>query len=357
MAHSIQDVNIRRIGPLISPGELHARLPVSERALRTISEGRDSVRQILAGKDSRFLAIVGPCSIHDEAAATEYAERLAELGKDVAEQVLVVMRVYFEKPRTTVGWKGLIYDPALDGSFDMETGLTSARRLLLHLAELGLPAATEFLDPIVPQYIADLVSWAAIGARTTESQTHRQMASGLSMPVGFKNGTDGNSQIAIDAMVSARSPHGFLGIDAGGRTCIVETTGNHAGHLVLRGGTGGSNYEAVFMAEVQQSLRDAGLPPQLMVDCSHANSDKDHTRQSIALRDVIKQRVGGNANVVGVMVESHLHPGKQALTEDRSKLTYGVSVTDACIGWDETELLLREAHAALRQGGELVNSN
>ena len=352
MTHSVHDVNIRRIGPLIAPNDLRTRLPMTDKALQTVTEGRESIKRILAGEDSRFLAIVGPCSIHDEGAATEYAERLAELAKEVTEQV----RVYFEKPRTTVGWKGLIHDPALDGSFDMETGLTAARRLLLHLGELGLPAATEFLDPIVPQYIADLVSWAAIGARTTESQTHRQMASGLSMPVGFKNGTDGNSQIAIDAMVSARSPHGFLGIDAEGRTCIVETTGNLAGHLVLRGGTGGSNYDAAFMAEVQQSLRDAELPPQLMVDCSHANSDKDHTRQAIALRDVVQQRIAGNADIVGVMVESHLHPGKQALSGDPSKLRYGVSITDACIGWDETAELLREAHAALRQTGELVNS-
>ena len=356
MTHSIRDVNVRRIRPLVSPNELHQRLPASETAIRTASEGREAIRRVLTGEDSRFLVIVGPCSIHDEAAANEYAERLSTLAKELADRLLIVMRVYFEKPRTTVGWKGLIYDPHLDGSFEMEAGLTAARKLLLRMAELGLPAATEFLDPIVPQYLADLVSWVAIGARTTESQTHRQMASGLSMPVGFKNGTDGNSQIAIDAMLSARSPHGFLGIDAEGRTCIVETTGNPHGHLVLRGGTGGANYEASTVEEVQRQLRSAGVPAQLMVDCSHANSDKDHTRQAIALRDVVGQRAAGNSDIAGVMVESHLFPGRQALGDDPSKLAYGVSITDACIGWDETSELLTEAHAALPSSEELVGT-
>ena len=258
------------------------------------------------------------------------------------------MLFYFEKPRTFVGWKGLVYDPHLDGSFDMDTGLSKARRLLLHMAEIGLPAATEFLDPIVPQYLADLVSWVAIGARTTESQTHRQLASGLSMPVGFKNGTDGNSQIAMDAMLSARSSHGFLGIDSQGRTCIVETGGNPFGHLVLRGGTKGTNYEAKTVENVQDQLRKVGLPPQLMVDCSHANSEKDHTRQSIALRDVVKQRSNGNSEIAGLMVESNLFAGKQSLGDDPSSLEYGVSITDACIGWDETESLLTESFSSLK---------
>ena len=346
-APAIRDVNVRRISRLMPPRELQARYPITPAAERTVAEGREQVKRILAGEDDRFLLIVGPCSIHDEAAATEYAERLAALADAVRDRIMVVMRVYFEKPRTTIGWKGLINDPHMDGTFDLETGLTAARTLLLRLGELGLPAGTEFLDPIVPQYIADLVSWAAIGARTTESQTHRQMASGLSMPVGYKNSTDGNSQIAIDAMISARSPHAFLGIDLDGATCVVETTGNPHGHLVLRGGARGANYAAASVAAVQEQLRAAGLPAGLMVDCSHANSEKDHTRQSIAFRDVVAQRVAGNGQVVGVMVESNLNPGAQKLGADPAALAYGVSITDACIGWDETAALAAEAHAAL----------
>lgn len=356
IAHSIHNVNIRRLGPLISPASLHAKLPATEAAIRTVSAGREAIRRVLTGEDDRFMVILGPCSIHDEKAATEYAGRLAKVSHQLADRLLIVMRVYFEKPRTTVGWKGLIYDPQLDGSFEMEKGLTTARKLLHHMAKLGLPAATEFLDPIVPQYLADLVSWVAIGARTTESQTHRQMASGLSMPVGFKNGTDGNSQIAIDAMLSARSPHGFLGIDTEGRTCIVETNGNPHGHLVLRGGTGGANYEEQTVKEVQRQLADAGLPVQLMVDCSHANSDKDYTRQAIAFRNVVAQRAAGNGQIAGVMVESHLNPGRQSLGDDPSTLAYGVSITDACIGWEETVALLTEAHATLSSSEELVGS-
>ena len=347
MKQSISNVNIRQMRPLFSPDELHRRLPASDSAIATITKGREDIKNILSGADDRLLVIVGPCSIHDEQAAKEYSERLSNLATQLSERILVVMRVYFEKPRTIVGWKGLVYDPHLNGSFDMDTGLTTARRLLLYMAELGLPAATEFLDPIVPQYLADLVSWVAIGARTTESQTHRQLASGLSMPVGFKNGTDGNSQIAMDAMLSARSSHGFLGIDSQGRTCIVETGGNPFGHLVLRGGTKGANYEAKTVKTLQEQLRKAGLPPQLMVDCSHANSDKDHTRQSIALRDVVSQRANGNHDIAGLMIESHLFPGKQTLKEDPSSLDYGVSITDACIGWDETQTLLTESFSTL----------
>ena len=349
MTRSLRDVNVKRIDRLIPPRELHARLPITERAERTVAEGREQLTRILDGRDDRFLLIVGPCSIHDEAAALEYAERLAELAERVRDRVMVVMRVYFEKPRTTIGWKGLINDPHLDGTFDLETGLTTARKLLLHFGDLGLPAGSEFLDPIVPQYIADLVSWVAIGARTTESQTHRQMASGLSMPVGFKNGTDGNSQIAIDAMIAARSPHAFLGIDLDGATCVVETTGNPHGHLVLRGGARGANYAAASVAAVQEQLRAAGLPAALMVDCSHANSEKDHTRQALAFRDVVAQRAAGNREIVGVMVESHLNPGNQKLTANPADLAYGVSITDACIGWDETASLAAEAYDALAQ--------
>ncbi len=347
MTRSLSDVNVKRLSRLIPPRELHARLPVTERAARTVAEGREQVKRILEGQDDRFLLIAGPCSIHDEAAAMEYAGRLAALAEGVRDRIMVVMRVYFEKPRTTVGWKGLINDPHLDGTFDLETGLTAARTLLLRLGELGLPAGSEFLDPIVPQYIADLASWAAIGARTIESQTHRQMASGLSMPVGYKNNTDGNSQIAIDAMVSARFPHAFLGIDLDGAACVVETSGNPHGHLVLRGGARGANYAAASVAFVQEQLRAAGLPGALMVDCSHANSEKDHTRQSIAFRDGLAQRVAGNREIVGVMVESHLNPGNQRLGANPADLAYGVSITDACIGWDETASLVAEAYDVL----------
>ena len=349
MTRSLSDVNVKRLSRLIPPRELHARLPVTERAERTVAEGREQVKRILAGQDDRFLLIAGPCSIHDEAAAMEYAGRLAALAEEVRDRIMVVMRVYFEKPRTTIGWKGLINDPHLDGTFDLETGLTAARKLLLRLGELGLPAGSEFLDPIVPQYIADLASWAAIGARTIESQTHRQMASGLSMPVGYKNNTDGNSQIAIDAMISARFPHAFLGIDLDGAACVVETTGNPYGHLVLRGGARGANYAAANVAFVQEQLRAAGLPGALMVDCSHANSAKDHTRQAIAFRDVIAQRVAGNREIAGVMIESHLNPGNQKLGADPADLAYGVSITDACIGWDETASLAAEAYDALAE--------
>ena len=349
MAHSLRDVNVKRISRLMPPREIQARFPMTERVQRTVADGREQIKRILNAQDDRFLLIVGPCSIHDEAAAMEYAQRLAALAAQVRDRLMVVMRVYFEKPRTTVGWKGLINDPHLDGAFDLGTGLTVARSLLLRLGELGLPAGAEFLDPIVPQYIADLVSWAAIGARTTESQTHRQMASGLSMPVGFKNGTDGNSQVAIDAMIAARASHAFLGIDLDGATCVVETTGNPHGHLVLRGGVRGPNYAAATVAAVQDQLRAAGLPGALMVDCSHANSEKDHTRQAIAFRDVVAQRAAGNREVVGVMVESHLNPGNQKLTANPADLAYGVSITDACIGWDETADLVAEAYDALAE--------
>jgi len=313
----------------------------------TVLRGRHAVQAVLRGEDPRVLIIVGPCSIHDDEAALEYGKRLAKLSEHVGDRILLVMRVYFEKPRTTVGWKGLVNDPHLDGSFDVSDGLHRARALLLKLNEMGVLAATEFLDSVVPQYIADLVSWAAIGARTTESQTHREMASGLSMPVGFKNGTDGNSQIAVDAMKTSRAGHAFLGIDTTGQTCVVHTNGNQYGHLILRGGTQGANYEASMVTEVQQRLEDAGLPSGILVDCSHANSEKDYMRQSIAFRDVVKQRVDGNEGLVGLMVESHLNPGNQKLGDDPAKLEYGVSITDACIGWDETEELLTEAYSQL----------
>jgi 3-deoxy-7-phosphoheptulonate synthase len=341
---NINDVNIEKIEPLVSPGEVIADLPVTKAMADNVLNGRSQIKKVINGDDPRLLVIVGPCSIHDEKAGLEYAERLLKLSERLSDRMLVIMRVYFEKPRTTVGWKGLIYDPMLDGSFRIETGLRRARGFLVKLAEMGLPAATEFLDPVVPQYLADLVSWAAIGARTIESQTHRQMASGLSMPVGFKNSTDGNVQNAVDAIVAARAGHAFFGIDRDGNTCMVQTKGNPDTHVVLRGGSHGSNYMASSIALAQAQLKASGLPSTLMVDCSHGNSEKDHTKQALVFRDIVSQRMAGDANIIGCMVESHLFPGNQKLGNDPSKLEYGLSITDACIGWDETEALLIEAH-------------
>ncbi|MFW6059375.1 MAG: 3-deoxy-7-phosphoheptulonate synthase [Phycisphaeraceae bacterium] len=342
------NVNVAGTTALTAPRALKDELPVTDAAHAAVVEGRDTVRNILQGTDERFLVIVGPCSIHDPDAAREYAQRLAELKQRFADRLYIVMRVYFEKPRTTVGWKGLINDPHLDGSFDIQHGLRLARGLLVDITSLGLPTGTEMLDPYTPQYIDDLVSWASIGARTTESQTHRQMASGLSMPVGFKNATDGNLQIAIDAMTSARSPHHFLGIDDDGNTCVVETRGNTVGHVILRGGRGKPNYHPENIKQAAQSLQSAGVDPVLMVDCSHANSDKQHQRQEVVWNSLIEQRNAGNRAIIGAMLESNLHEGKQSIPDDKAKLTYGVSVTDACIGWDKTEQLLREGHERLR---------
>jgi 3-deoxy-7-phosphoheptulonate synthase len=289
-----------------------------------------------------MLVIVGPCSIHDPVSALEYAKRLAELSLEVSDRLLIVMRVYFEKPRTTVGWKGLINDPHLDESFDISAGLSLARKLLLDILDLGLPAATEFLDPIVPQYIADLISWAAIGARTTESQTHREMASGLSMPVGFKNATDGSVQTAIDAMGSSRTAHNFLGIDQDGATSIIKTAGNPDSHVVLRGGRNGPNFGPGDVQAAREALRKAGLHPALMVDCSHANSGKDPKRQPEVWRSLNEQRAAGASGLIGAMLESHIHFGAQPLGSDPAKLQYGVSITDACMDWETTAALLRD---------------
>jgi 3-deoxy-7-phosphoheptulonate synthase len=343
MPQQTSDLHIARTEPLVTPTELARELPMTEPHHQSVLSGRQQIQDILEGRDERLIVIVGPCSIHDENAALEYAERLARLADEVKDQLLIVMRVYFEKPRTTVGWKGLVYDPGLDGSFDISGGLHRARQLLLDVTGMGLPAATEFLDPIVPQYLADLISWTAIGARTTESQTHRQMASGLSMAVGFKNRTDGNAQVAVDAMIAARAENAFLGIDEDGRTGVVHTTGNPYGHMVLRGGQSGPNFDGDAIAATKAQLEKAGLRPQVMVDCSHANSAKDHTRQSIAFRDVMQQRAAGTDGIIGLMLESHLFAGNQSL--DSGELRYGVSVTDACIDWSETEGLLREAAA------------
>ena len=320
---------------------------MTERANRTVVEGRAVVQRILARHDPRLLVIVGPCSIHDPKGAMEYAHKLAALNRELSDQMFLVMRVYFEKPRTTIGWKGLINDPHMNGSCEIEDGLRIARRLLLDINELGLPAATEFLDPIVPQYIDDLITWAAIGARTTESQTHREMASGLSMPVGFKNATDGSLQIAIDAMSSARTQHSFLGIDQDGYTSLVRTRGNADGHVVLRGGRARTNYDPQSIAEAAEQLSAHHLPPVLMVDCSHANSLKQHAKQEDVWRSLIEQRAAGTRAIIGAMVESYLKEGNQPVPEKPQDIGYGVSVTDACISWETTERMLRHGHRAL----------
>lgn len=343
----LHDINVRETVPLIAPRYLKIEEEISDGAIRTILDSRETVKNILAGKDRRLMAIVGPCSIHDHSAALEYATRLRRLANDVSDQIVLIMRVYFEKPRTTVGWKGLINDPHLDDSFDISTGLRMARRILLEVATMGMPTATELLEPITPQYIADLLTVASIGARTTESPTHRQMASGLSMPVGYKNGTDGSLQVALDAMLAGRHQHSFLGIDADGKTCIVNTKGNPWGFLVLRGGRGGPNYDAGSLVEAAEKLSAIKMSPRLMVDCSHANSNKDYTKQSIAWNSCIQQRLDGNDNLVGLMLESNLNPGNQPLPPDRTQLKFGVSITDGCIGWEETETLIRSAHEQL----------
>jgi 3-deoxy-7-phosphoheptulonate synthase len=345
--HPIQDVNVREMIPLLPPRQLIQEQPLSQTAAETVSEMREAVKRIMDGSDRRVMAIVGPCSIHDERKAIEYAGRLRNVAERIKDRLLVIMRVYFEKPRTTVGWKGLINDPQLDGTFDIETGLRIARRILLHITEAGLPTATEMLEPITPQYLADLITLASLGARTTESPTHREMASGLSMPVGYKNSTDGRLQVAIDAMLASQAPHSFLGINSEGDTCIVHTRGNPWGHLILRGGRSGPNYYADRLEAAAEKLAAAGLSPRLVVDCSHANSGKDYRKQARVWRDVIRQRVAGNDSIIGMMLESNLVQGSQKLGDDPSKLKYGVSITDSCIGWEETENLLLEAHQQL----------
>ncbi len=342
-----EDLNVSQAQRLISPRELKAEFAMDEKANDVVVGGRTSIQNILAGRDNRLLAILGPCSIHDPEAARDYAGKLAALREKVSDRIEVVMRVYFEKPRTTVGWRGLINDPHLDDSCDIEAGLRIARALLLDINRMGLPTATEFLDPIVPQYIADLVSWAAIGARTTESQTHRQMASGLSMPVGFKNGTDGNAQVAIDAMLSARSAHSFLGLDPEGRTCVIKTKGNSWSHLVLRGGRDKTNYDPQSIAEAAEKMRRAGLEERIVVDCSHGNTNKQHELQEIVMQSILSQRSEGGRNIMGVMVESNLFGGSQKINPDRGKMRYGVSVTDDCIDWNTTERMLLQANESI----------
>jgi len=336
-----EDIRVSAVTRLVSPREVKERLSASPDVLRQVAEQRETCRRILRGEDPRLLVIVGPCSIHDPVSALDYARRLAALSKEVEDRLFIVMRVYFEKPRTTVGWKGLINDPALNDTGDLARGIEVARKLLLDVAALGLPAATEFLDPIIPQYIADLISWSAIGARTTESQTHREMSSGLSMPVGFKNGTDGSVQTAVDAMRSSRSGHSFLGIDQEGMTSIIKTAGNPDGHLVLRGGRDGVNYHPAHTTDAATKLMAAGVPSAIMVDCSHANSGKDPNRQPEVWASILEQRASGRTDIVGAMLESHIEGGAQALEGDPPKLRYGVSITDACLDWESTAALLR----------------
>jgi 3-deoxy-7-phosphoheptulonate synthase len=343
-----QDLHVKEIVPLLSPQALKALSPTPEAVNDAVAETRRRVTRILHQEDPRLLVVVGPCSIHDEKSALEYATRLSGLQRELADKLEIVMRVYFEKPRTTIGWKGLINDPHLDGSQDIETGLKIARKLLLAIAGMGLPAATEFLDPIVPQYIGDLITWAAVGARTTESQTHREMASGLSMPVGLKNATDGSLQVAIDAIAATRHAHSFLGMNEEGMTSVVRTTGNPNAHIVLRGGRALTNYDAASIQAAEEKLRAENLPAVLMVDCSHANSEKKFARQETVWRSVIEQRVGGTKSLIGLMVESHLHEGNQPIPKVLNELRYGVSITDSCIGWEATERMLRWGHAKLK---------
>ncbi len=342
MSEQLEDTHLVDLQPLIAPRAVKAELPMTEQAAELVSETRQLIRAILHGRDQRRLLVVtGPCSIHDAEAAYEYAGRLKKVIDATRDRLVIVMRTYFEKPRTTVGWKGLINDPHLDGSCDIPTGLQMARQILLHINQLGVPCAVEVLDPVTPQYVADLISWAAIGARTTESQTHRELASGLSMPIGFKNGTDGKVQSAINAMISARHPHSFLGINADGLTCMVKTGGNPDRHIVLRGGGGKPNCGPEDIARATELVAGEEIARAVMVDCSHDNSGKDHTRQGQVCRDALAVFRDGQRALMGLLIESNLKPGKQAWKEG-VQLEYGMSITDACIGWEETEQLLYE---------------
>ncbi|NES25498.1 MAG: 3-deoxy-7-phosphoheptulonate synthase [Symploca sp. SIO3E6] len=339
-ANKIFNINIESSQNLMHPLKIKNELPLTNSAAATVLRGRQEIKNILDGKDSRKFLIVGPCSIHDVQAAEEYARKLKKLADQVKDHFLLVMRVYFEKPRTTVGWKGLINDPDLNDSFDIEKGLITARRLLIKIAEIGLPTATEALDPIAIGYFSELISWSAIGARTIESQTHREMASGLSMPVGLKNGTDGNVKVALDAIQASQTSHNFLGINETGEISIFKTKGNSYCHVILRGGMSKTNFEAESIQLVEDKLKAASLPQRMVIDCSHGNSRKDHKLQGSVFTNVIQQIVDGNTSIVGLMLESNLKEGNQKLTSDLSQLQYGVSITDKCIGWEETEELI-----------------
>ena len=340
----LEDIRIRDCRRVLPPGEFKRQHPATDAIRNTVLEARDAIRAVLNGEDDRLIVVTGPCSIHDESATLDYAARLAPVARAMADRLLIVMRMYFEKPRTTVGWRGFLNDPHMDGSFDMEEGLTQARLLLLAVTAKGVPCATEMLDPISPQYIADVIALGAIGARTTESQTHRALASGVSMPVGFKNGTSGNVQVAIDGLISAQQEHSFFGIDQAGNCCVVHTAGNPDGMLMLRGSRGRPNYDAASLEAAAAALAAAGLQPRLVVDCSHANSGYDHTRQPVVWSDVLAQRRAGNTAIKGLMIESNIAAGRQDVQPDRSALRYGVSVTDACVDWPTTERMLAQAY-------------
>ncbi|WP_336366583.1 3-deoxy-7-phosphoheptulonate synthase [Marinobacter sp. C2H3] len=344
----LEDLNVASVETLITPQALKQEMPLSDKAAETVANNRQAIYDIMDGKDHRLFVVVGPCSIHDVEAAHDYARRLKALADEVSDTLLLVMRVYFEKPRTTVGWKGLINDPHLNDTFDIEQGLHIGRRLLLDINEMGLAAATEALDPISPQYLQDTIAWSAIGARTTESQTHREMSSGLSMAIGFKNGTDGSLDVAVNAMKSVSHPHSFLGIDQQGQVAIVRTRGNNYGHVVLRGGGGKPNYDSVSVALCEQALDKAGLRQSIMVDCSHANSSKDPAIQPLVMQDITHQIVEGNTSIQGLMVESHINWGNQSIPANLADLKYGVSVTDACIDWPTTEQAIRDMRAKLK---------
>ncbi|HOK09814.1 MAG TPA: 3-deoxy-7-phosphoheptulonate synthase [Candidatus Hydrogenedens sp.] len=347
--HAIENINIVAFTPLITPREIKKAYPMTDALSRSIAEFRNTVGAILRGEDNRFMIIVGPCSIHSREVALDYAQRLLNVQKQVSDVMFIIMRTYFEKPRTTLGWKGLIYDPDLDSTHNIAKGLNLAREILIKIAEMGLPTGTELLDPIVPQYISDLVCWASIGARTTESQTHREMASGFSMPIGFKNSTDGNLQVAIDAMISARGHHHFLGIDEDGRSCIIETAGNSLSHIILRGGRGRPNYDPVSVIEAVEQMQKVGLPPRIVIDCSHANCGKRYVLQAHVLRDVIQQRIEGNRFILGAMLESNIKAGNQPFPPPGAVPEYGVSITDPCLGWEETETVILESAERLRK--------
>ncbi|MBS9778476.1 MAG: 3-deoxy-7-phosphoheptulonate synthase [Gammaproteobacteria bacterium] len=345
----LRNVHIVSQETLLTPRNLRDEIPVSEEAACSVLSGRQTIQDILDRKDDRIFVVTGPCSIHDLESAMEYAERFKKLADEVSDVIYLVMRVYFEKPRTTVGWKGFINDPDLDDSFNITKGLRLGRKLLLDLAEMGIPTATEALDPVTPQFIGDLISWTAIGARTSESQTHREMSSGLSTPVGFKNGTDGSLSTCVNAMQSASSPHSFLGIDSDGRTAITHSTGNKYSHVVLRGGKNGSNYDSVNIALTEQALEKAKLPQSIVVDCSHANSNKNPMLQPLVMENCIHQIAEGNTSIVGLMIESHLNEGNQKISSNLEDLAYGVSVTDGCVGWETTEKMLRDARRILQE--------
>ncbi len=350
----VENLNVSRIEPLSAPEALKKALPATERVNQTVSEGRAAIRRVLHKEDPRLLVIAGPCSVHDADLALTYAQRLVTLQERYGDRLLIAMRVYFDKPRTTVGWRGFMNDPEIDGSNSLETGLRKTRELLLKVNELGLPIATEILDPFIPQYLSDLLAWGAIGARTTESQTHRAMVSGLSVPVGFKNSTEGNIQLAVDAVASSGQPHTFLGIDQTGQAAVVYTKGNPDCHVILRGGRAGPNYAAPFAAEAGERLRKAGLNPALIVDCSHHNSGYDFREQATVWESVLAQRAAGNSDLVGMMLESNLSEGKQKIPADLKDLQYGVSLTDSCVGWEATETLLQESYEMLDKTDKIL---